>query len=271
MEAPGEKMVDDHWRFQRDTKNLMAQGVTPIMAAALLAHEDIRVMGEILSGWDFMDAAESPAPTIFQTTYRRFAELVFTDELGTGLTGAMLGNWYFWQERLQKMVKGGASTWFDIVTTVGTRETRDQLFHRAALQEAQELGQEIGGPPREWLWGKVHKIDFVNPLRRSGSGKSLVGGQIHPMGGSGETLHRGWYDVDSPAWVTVSATLRMVVDFNAPDKVLAVLPGGVTGRTFHPHFNDQVAPFMSGEKRYWWFSDRAIEEHAVSTLVLSPE
>jgi hypothetical protein len=25
---------------------------------------------------------------------------------------------------------------------------------------------------------------------------------------------------------------------------------------------------MNGEKRYWWFSDRAIEEHAQSTLRL---
>ena len=90
------------------------------------------------------------------------------------------------------------------------------------------------------------------------------------MGVSGETLYRGWYDFDRPASVTFSASLRMVVDLGDSDKVVAVVPGGVTGRTFHPHFNDQVAPFMSGEKRYWWFSDNAIRKHAVQELVLNP-
>ena len=67
-----------------------------------------------------------------------------------------------------------------------------------------------------------------------------------------------------------SASLRMVVDLGDPDKVLAVLPGGVTGRTLHPHFNDQLASFMSGEKVYWWFSDEAVAEHAAHILVLQP-
>jgi penicillin amidase len=62
----------------------------------------------------------------------------------------------------------------------------------------------------------------------------------------------------------------MVIDLSDPDKVAAVLPGGVAGRTFHRHFNDQVSPFMNGEKLFWWFSDAAIAEHAASTLVLRP-
>ena len=270
LDAPGEKTVNDHWQFQRDTKNLMAERLAPIMAAALLAHQDTEPMGRILAEWSYMDDSDSPAPTIFQAVYRKFADMVFSDELGPKLSATMLGNWYFWQQRLEKMTQAGDSAWFDDVSTAQTMETRDDLFHRAAVAAAEELEREIGGPPRDWLWGKVHKIEFVNPLRRRGAGKSLVGGQVHAMGGSGETLYRGWYDFDRPASVTFSASLRMVVDLGDSDKVLAVVPGGVTGRTFHPHFNDQVAPFMSGEKRYWWFSDKAIRKHGLQELVLNP-
>ena len=271
LDAPGEKTLDDHWQFQRDTKNLMAQELAPIMASALAAHKDTELMGRILADWSFMDETDSAAPTIFQAVYREFAEMVFGDELGPELTATMLGNWYFWQQRLEKMTKAGNSSWFDNINTRDSVETRDELFHQAALAVADELGDAIGGPPGDWLWGKVHKIEFVNPLRRNGAGKSLLGGQVHAMGGSGETLHRGWYEFDRPAWVTHSASLRMVVDLGDPDKVLAVLAGGVTGRTFHRHLNDQVGPFMSGEKLYWWFSDQAIAEHTVHTLVLEPE
>jgi penicillin amidase len=51
---------------------------------------------------------------------------------------------------------------------------------------------------------------------------------------------------------------------------MAVLPGGISGRLFHPHGKDQVESFMNGEKRYWWFSDKMIEAHAKSRLKLSP-
>jgi hypothetical protein len=61
-----------------------------------------------------------------------------------------------------------------------------------------------------------------------------------------------------------------VADLNDEDKVLAVLPGGVSGRLFHPHTKDQVKAYMSGEKVYWWFSDKAIKEHTRTRLDLTP-
>ena len=48
------------------------------------------------------------------------------------------------------------------------------------------------------------------------------------------------------------------------DKVAAVMHGGVTGRTFHPHFKDQLQAYHYGTKLYWWFSDKKIQEHKQS-------
>ncbi len=63
----------------------------------------------------------------------------------------------------------------------------------------------------------------------------------------------------------------MVAHFADPDKILAVLPGGVTGRQFDPHTTDQVESFMNGAKVYWWFNDDAIKEHTQHTLTLNPQ
>jgi len=90
------------------------------------------------------------------------------------------------------------------------------------------------------------------------------------MGGSGETLCRGIFDFNDPFKVTISASLRMVVDMADNEKVTAVLLGGVTGRLFSPHHKDQVQSFMNGNKRYWWFSDKSINEHTEHTLQLKP-
>jgi penicillin amidase len=54
------------------------------------------------------------------------------------------------------------------------------------------------------------------------------------------------------------------------DKVLAVLPGGVSGRLFDQHSKDQIKAFINGDKVYWWFSDKAIRQHRQNTLVLKP-
>ena len=85
MDAPAPKTVEDHWDFQRDTVNLMARQIAPIMARALLAHADTKKMGQILSEWDFSDHPDKAAPAVFHSVYREFALLVYSDELGKDL------------------------------------------------------------------------------------------------------------------------------------------------------------------------------------------
>lgn len=267
---PGVKTLDDHWLMQRDTKNLMARQVAPIMAVALAAHEETADLAGILYDWNYFDEPDLAAPTIFQAVYRWFAFLVFVDELGEDLAVAMLKNWYFWQERLMKMVLEETSPWFDDTNTPHVKESRDELFVQAARLARKELSENFGGNPKKWKWGKAHQITFVSPLRRSGFGSPLLGAGSHPMGGSGETLYRAIYDYDDPFDVTVSASLRMVADLGDKDKVAAVLPGGVSERLFDPHRDDQVKAFMSGAKHYWWFSDAAILTHGETTLMLVP-
>ena len=270
LNRPGQKNVDDHWRYQRDEKNLLAEKIAPIMASALMAHKDTEEMGKILSGWDFMDKPDLAAPTIFQATYLAFARMVFEDELGKKTTNTLLDDWYFWQERLEKMVLEGSSGWFDDVNTGKKVETVNHLFHQAALKASNRLSAEFGEDPHDWFWGKVHTIELVSPIRRNGLGKGLLGSGPMPMGGSTETLYRGFFDPNDPFSVTVSASLRMVADMADEEKVTAVLPGGVTGRLFSPHQKDQVPSFMDGSKLYWWFSDKAISEHTEHTLLLKP-
>jgi penicillin amidase len=270
LDAPNPKTAENHWQYQRDTVNLMAKRIAPLMAKALVAHEETKAMGEILSRWDFRDDPDKAAPAIFQSVYRHFAFLVFQDELEDDLAKTMLDNWYFWQERLQAMVLEGTSPWFDNVKTEKAKETRDEIFYQAGLKAAQDLGSSIGKDPQQWLWGKIHQMEFVSPIRRKGFGKGLVGGGSHPAAGSCETLYRGIYGFNEPFGVTVSASLRMVADLSDEDKILAVLPGGVCGRLFHPHTKDQIEAFMNGDKVYWWFSDKAIKDHSRAILNLNP-
>ena len=271
LNTPGVKTVDDHWNFQRDTMNLMAKEIAPVMAKALSSFKETEDMGEILSSWDYRDDIDKAGPVVFQSIYREFALLVFRDELGDELANTMLNNWYFWQERLGKMVAEGDSPWFDNINTEDKNETMDDLFRQAALKAKEKTGEAIGGNPESWAWGDLHQMEFVSPIRREGFGKGLLGAGSHSAPGSGETLYRGLYKFSDPFNVLMPASLRMVADLGDNDKILAVLPGGVSGRLFDPHNKDQVESYMNGDKLYWWFSDSAIKEHQVSELTLVPE
>ena len=261
--------VNDHWKFMRDTKNLMAEKIAPVMASVLKKHPDTRNMGEILSSWDYSDDIEKAAPSIFQSTYRNFALSVFQDELGEKLASIMLGNWYYWQEKLMKKVLDGKFEWFDNILTP-EKETMDDLFYLAALKTKEEFTKTVGDDPEKWLWGKIHKLEFLSTIRQKGFGKSLLGGGSYEYAGSGETLYRGYYKFNKPYDAFVTASLRMVADLGDDDKVIAVLPGGTSGRLFNRHRTNQIEAFINGGKLYWWFSDKEIQNHSDHKLILNP-
>jgi penicillin amidase len=269
LDKPGKKTLDDHWSLQRDTTNVMARQIAPVIAKALSLDPDTKDLGEILQKWDFQDRADQAAPLVFHRVYEQFAVDVFKDELGEELCRAMIGNWYFWQERLQKLILDGDSEWFDDIRTPN-KEGRDDLFLRAAKEVLKEAKAAKEKDPGNWKWGKSHQVTFVAPLFREGIGSSFLGAGTNPMDGAGETLYRASYVPGKPQKVTLTASLRMVIDLGDNDKIAAVLPGGVSGRQFTRHFHDQTESFLKGDKLYWWFSDRKIAEHKKTEQTLFP-
>ena len=261
--------AEDHWHFLWDTKNTMAEALAPVMAAALAAHDDTKAMADVLRGWNLMDDADAVAPTIFQATYREFARLTFEDELGPDVTARMLENYYYWQDRLARLAQDNDNTWFDDVSTA-EHETRDDMFHRAALLARDELKASLGPDMKDWRWGRVHTLTFASPTIPGKWAAAILGGGTGPKEGSGETIDRASYKYAAPFEAVYIASMRFVADLADPDKVMAVVSGGVSGRQFHAHLKDQLAPWKSGEPRYWWFSDAAIAAHERNELLLEP-
>ena len=201
---------------------------------------------------------------------RQLARLTVQDELGPKASAAYLSNWYVWQNRFDAMVQEGTSAWFDDVRTPA-KEDRRIMIQRAATVALEMLEKRYGKDRSQWLWGKVHTIQFQGPLRQSGFIGTLTGNRKVAIAGSGETLLRSLYPYDDPYGSRWFASLRMTADMNDNDKVRAVLPGGAVGRSFNPHLGDQIDSWMDKDaETYWWFSDTAIEADAQSTLTLNP-
>lgn len=259
--------AEDHWAAITDTKNTLAGDLVPLFLPALEAAPETQAAAGILKGWDYRDDAGKAAPALFQLMMRALVTRIFADELDT-LISSYEGSPYFWQERVYSMLTSGESEWFDDMNTPQT-EGRDDLIRAAALDAWSRLEASLGGDPRDWRWGELSRLRISNPVPTGNPFLNrFLGGGDYPRTGSPETL---WGSYGSPsygAWAIDS--LRFVADLGDPDKVLAVIPGGVSGRLFDPHINDQLPLWLSGEINYWWFSDEAISANARKEITLAP-
>ena len=268
--AARQMKVDDHWKLMRDDRNLQSDVLRGAIVAALRDDPAQRDLATLLEKWDGVDRAEQAAPLVYQALYREIARATFSDELGDEVVNDMLSTWYFWQQRFDALVATPDSAWFDDVRTTGKRETLADVVRTAAPRARAQIESAQGKDPGAWAWGKAHTLRFVSPLRRSGAGQELVGGFTLQRSGSGETLNRGVYDFQKPFDVNFFASMQLVVDFGDPDKIEAVLAGGVSERHLQPHQNDQARLWAAGERRPWWFDPAKVQANAKSRVVFSP-
>lgn len=267
---PGLVTAADAWAAHHDDLNVFAREAAPILAQALSAAPETADLGALLEAWDYRDRVDTPAPTVFQAVIRQLARLTYEDDLGPELTAEMLNVWYIWHERFALMLRDGGSPWFDDARTDEVEDLA-ALIRRAGEAARAELTERYGPGPRHWRWGAVHRVRFRGPLRLDGLAGRLTGNRDVAMPGSGETLQRAVYPFGRPFDPYWGASLRMTADLNDPDKVRAVLPGGVTGRVFSRHLADQVSAWLDPEAEvYWWFSDEAIRAATRTELVLTP-
>ena len=259
----------DHWAAITDTLNPMARGLVPVMVRALEADPDTRAAAAILGDWNFFDEPELAAPALFQAMMARLVRRIFEDELGEGLARQYARDIYYWQERVYRMLLAGRWEWFDDVRTEAI-ETRDDLLRAAAGDAWSELQSRLGPDPSEWRWGDLSRFRFSNPWVPGELADRLLGGGDYPGRGSGETLGRARFPGQGDYDPRVIDSLRFVADLADPDKVLAVIPGGVSSRLFDPHLNDQLPVWLAGDIGYWWFSDQAVAANTEKEMSFKP-
>ena len=262
--------VNDHWKLMEDNRNLQSDRLRPAIVAALKDDPAQRDLAALLEKWDGVDRADLAAPLVYQALYREIALGTFTNKLGDDVARDMLSTWYFWQQRFDVLTATPDSPWFDDPRTPDKRENLADVIRAAAPRARASIEAAQGKDPAAWAWGKAHTLRFVSPLRRNGAGQELLGGFTVQRPGSGETLNRGVYDFMKPYDVNFFDSMRLVVDFADPDKIDALVAGGVSERHLQPHQNDQARLLVSGERRSWWFNPAKAEAAAKSTLTLKP-
>ncbi|MDE0930055.1 MAG: penicillin acylase family protein [Halioglobus sp.] len=261
--------IDDHWSLINDVKNPMAEKLLPRFLPVLESSDDTAELAAILQTWNLRDERDQAGAAVFQLLFKHFAQITFNDDLEKDLWIEFFDAVYYWQERLVLLMEDNNNHWFDIQNTQ-TRETRDDIIRLAALAAKAELTERLGDAPANWQWGDILNITFSSPVIPGKAMAEWLGAGTRPMFGSGETLNRGKYLYSSDYEAKYIDSIRFVADMSDSEKVLAVIPGGSSGRYLDPTLHNQTDIWMSDEKQYWWYSDEMIKQHTAHTLTLIP-
>lgn len=187
---------------------------------------------DLLRGWDGRVTLEAPQPNITQAVRTALLSLVLEPRLGKN--GLALYTAHSRAYALEMLIEHADARWLP----------QGYADWNALLTAALEKGLHDASAPgklRDWQWGRQHTITLQHPVfgktwyLRWLSGSTA---QTAALPGNAQTVRA--------AVGTHSASERMVVDLDVPDRATMTLPMGESGTLGAPHFADQFTAWATG-------------------------
>jgi penicillin amidase len=162
------------------------------------------------------------------------------------------------------------SRWFDDITTVEKRESRDDIFLLAIRDADERLQAEFGGESRRG-WDRVHAANFSHPLGSIAFPVRwfLSRGPV-PVEGDGTTVMRISWNRLTPFAAWEHPSWRQILDVGQWDESRVSLPTGQSGHPMSPFYFDQNETWRKGEYRRQPFTRSAVQASSAHRLLLVP-
>lgn len=261
--AEGPLTVEDMSRIHMDARNGSAEQIAPYLEEVEVDGTTARAQ-DLLRDWDRGNEVDSAAAAFYGATWRHLLPLLF-DELGeVGMSGDSRG-----MHVVSRLLEDPGSAWWEGAEADG----RDEVLAAAMDAAAQELTELLGEDPADWRWGDLHTLTATH----ESFGTSGIGpvewlfnrGPVESSGGSDVVNATGWIPAEGYGITTVPS-MRMVVDLADRDASTWIHLTGNSGHAFHPHYDDQLEPWSTGETLPFVVGEEAVREAATDELVLTP-
>lgn len=221
-----------------------------------------RQAADLMRSWNGEVRADSPAPTIAETTLRQVWELMLAPKLGEPVVftaGSLLPAKYEWFRANTAMEK-------ILISRPAELLPPGYANYDALLADALEKAIAKQGVPSNlsrWTWGEVAKVEVEHPvfgtipLLRRWTGTGAL-----PQSGDANTVKQ--------VGRTFGPSERMTVDFSNLDNSTLNIVNGQSGNFLSPHYDDQWNAWYSGATFPWPWSQTAVAQAAAHTLRLEP-
>lgn len=263
--------------LQHDRRSLAADSVLAGVDAAITAgRAQDRDAGGVallaqLAAWDRVVDAR-PIVSLYQAFEHHLWRRTFVDELDEPL----FAKFYEWAGAekpagLYAVIANRESKWFDDITTVDRRETRDDIFLLAIRDADEQLQNDFGGGDSR-KWDRVHAARFTHPLASiAWPVKWFFDAGTVPIDGDGTTVMRVSWNRLRPFAAWEHPSWRQLFDVGNWDASRVAMPAGQSGHPMSPYYFDQNETWRAGQYRTQPFSRSAVSAAAKHRLLLVPK
>lgn len=263
--------VEEMERLQQDVLSPHAREVVPIIVRAYQGRQnepvDVQATLSYFRNWYYEMKVNDVSTTLFQVFFVRMVKNTLEDEMGPQLLALYDTLAALPLEAVTKLMKKGASPWFDNIQTPQVENMDDQI--RQSLGEAlQDLKARYGGEIKEWRWGTVHQVEFPHVFSSNALLHPLLTIGPYPTGGSHSTVNKGDFPLSQPFINHVGPSIRQIFDLSSYRNDRAVMPPGQSGQVFQKHHNDQTMLWTHGAYRKRLFDRSDIEQAGYDLLLL---
>ena len=292
LDAAGSSITTDTLRaIQSDVKLTRATPVIDNLSGADPQAADGQALKQTILDWrnDLTCTVDSKGCAAYETFEYRLLRGILDDELGSGDSHDNTAWRYIGtevaHEFLTRLVTQPDSPWWDDSTTLGVRETRDQIMSAALDAAAADLRHGLGDPAN-WTWGRIHTLTFQEQtLGTSGIGplEAIFNQGPFSAPGSCTTVDKTcgstsdeWPQDNAPANLqhlfaaTSAPSYRLVVDMSDLDGATILQTTGQSGQPFDAHYGDLIQRWLDNDPLPLPWTKTAVDAAAAQVLTLTP-
>lgn len=272
LSKPGQVDLDAMAALQNDRRSVAADTVLAGLDAAIKtgrtrdSEKSSTALLEQLAAWDHVVDGR-PVVSLYEAFEDALWRRTFVDEMDDPL----FLKFYEWAGAekpagLYSVIDDRTSRWFDDITTIDRKETRDDIF-LLAIHDADERLKGMSGRG----WDRVHSAQFNHPLGNIAFPfRWFFNRGPVPVEGDGFTVMRISWNRLTPFTAWEHPSWRELFDVGQWDDARVTLPAGQSGHPMSPFYFDQNDAWRKGQYRTQPFSRSAVQAASTHRLLLVP-
>jgi penicillin amidase len=253
LEAMTNANADSLRSLQNDNFSVLARTILPELLEQLASaplNSNQKAARIMLSNWNYVNAPESVAASIFEEWMPALRNGIWHDELGDLNIPSR-------DRTLYLILKQPNERWFDNVNTPA-KETLPDIVYTSFKASLDTLTARYGPMSQSWQWSKVKGTEIRHLSR---SLKPFNSRTLHTGGGS--SIVNAITKYKGPSW-------RMVVELGPTPRAYGIYPGGQSGNPGSPYYLNLLDKWEKGELNELIFLNSPDEgnQHLTSRIIL---
>ena len=258
LSGGGKQSLAQSMALQADDHSSTAVRLQRLIAPLVSTDASTREAIAMLKAWDARIARDSAAAALFEIWTNRHLNKALVTRLAP--------------EAARKAIGSGSLdaslVWLE--SADAPAELRDALLLASLAPAMKEARERMGGDPKAWSWGSLHRAHFRHALAPIADPALRSQMEVGPLqiGGGMTTPRLAAYGPDFT--MVHGASFKMVVDVGAWDNSVVINAPGQSGDPFSAHYRDLFPLWAEGRYVPMLYSREAVEQATASVINLTP-